>query len=187
MCERKEKTVAVELMFPVLPVLVVCILILWWRQTSRRNQYLILLVLVIGGLFGPGIVGLTGLTPTPLDMYMRGFARYAKYRADVEAIRSWLGSLNRKDYILGEYGTNEKRFVESEQPPCIATLHPKWATVRPDDSQHLTVRLLWGGGFIGHWGIVVGPKDMPMPPSDARGSGEQHFPLTPGSYIWSGQ
>jgi hypothetical protein len=35
-----------------------------------------------------------------------------------------------------------------------------------------------------HWGLVVGGKDMPMPPSDFSEFGEQHFPLAPGAYIW---
>jgi len=156
--------------------------------TGRRpspHRETILVIVVIGGLVGPVLVGLTGLTPSPGDMFVRGFAKYAQCRVDVEAIQGWLDSLNPKDYILGEYGTAEKRFVGSEQPPCIATLHPKRATVRPDDSKHLTVKVLWGGGFIGHWGIVVGPRDMPTAAPNSLDFPKPRFPLAPGAYIWS--
>ncbi len=114
-----------------------------------------------------------------------GFTRYIERRTDVREIQNWLGTLDPKDYILDEDRTDEKRFVGLEQPPCIATLRSTNVTVRPDDAEHLTVRLLWGGGFVGHWGIVVGPKDMPMPSSAWSNRAERRFPLAPGAYIWS--
>jgi hypothetical protein len=154
-----------------------------WCRPSRHRKTILPLV-VIAGLVGPPLVGLIGLTPSPFDMFVRGFARYAQRRVDIEAVRSWLDSLNPKDYI-DEYGTAEKRFFGSEQPACIATLHPKWATVRRDESKHLTVQLLWGEGPIGHWGVLVGPRDMPTTPLNPSAFPKPRFPLAPGAYIWS--
>jgi len=181
------------LIFLVLPAIVLWAVlaayapITWRRQTSRARRSFILWMVATGGLVVPTVVGFTGLTSSPSDRYVRGFARYVKARADVEAIQDWLSKLDANDYIIGENGTAEKRFFGSEQPPCIACLHPKWATVRPDDTRHLVVRLLWGGGFIGHWGIAVGHEDMPTPPSDTSDFGEQRFPLAPGAYVWSSE
>jgi hypothetical protein len=168
-----------------LPVLAIYTPLTWRRQTACARRSLILWMVATGGLVVPTVVGFTGLTASPFDLYVRGFARYVKMHADIVAIQSWLDTLNRNEYILGEHAIAEKQFVGSEQPPCIAHLHPKWATVRPDDNGHLTVKLLWGGGLIGHWGIVVGRKDMPIPPSDTSKSPLQGEPLAPGAYIWS--
>ena len=84
-------------------------------------------------------------------------------------------------------GMIDKQSAESEWPPCIAELAPRFVMVTPDNGGHLRVRLLWGSGFIGSWGIVVGRADMPMPPSDASGSREQRYPLAPGAYVWSSE
>jgi hypothetical protein len=178
------------LMLPALILFLVLLVytpVVWRRRTSRERRSLILRIVLTGGLVVPIVVGFTGLTASPFDLYVRGFARYVKVHADIVAIQDWLNTLNRNEYILGDHGIAEKQFVGSEQPSCIAHLHSKWATVRPDDSGHLTVKLLWGGGLIGHWGIVVGHRDMPIPPSDASRFGEQRFPLAPGAYIWSGE
>lgn len=170
---------------PVLPVLLAYTLITWRRQSPRARLSLLLGTAAIGGLVVPIIVGFTGLTASPFDMYVWGFARHVKMHTDIVAIQNWLDTLNPKEFT-DSYGSVEKCFAIAEQPLCIARLHPKSATVQPDDSGHLAIKLLWGGGFIGHWGIVVGRKDMPLPPSDISKSGVQYFPLAPGAYIWSG-
>ena len=170
-----------------LPVLAVYTPLTWRRQTTCAKRSLVLWMVATGGLVVPTVVGFTGLTASPFDLYVRGFARYVKVHADIVAIQNWLDTLNRNEYT-GPYGSMaEKCFAVAEQPPCIASLNPKRVTVRLDDTKDLTVKLLWGGGLIGHWGIVVGRKDMPIPPSDTSKFGEQRFPLAAGAYIWSGE
>lgn len=178
------------LMFPALIlflVLVVYTPVVWCRRTSRERRSLILRMVAAGGLVVPTVVGFTGLTASPFDVYVRGFARYVKMHADIEGIQNWLDTLDRNEYT-GPYGSiGEKCFAVAEQPACVASLNPTRVTVRLDETKDLTVKLLWGGGPIGHWGIVVGPEDMPMPPSDRSKFGEQRFPLAAGAYIWSGE
>jgi hypothetical protein len=170
-----------------LPVLAVYTPLTWRRQTSHAKRSLILWMVATGGLVVPTVVGFTGLTASPFDLYVRGFTSYVKTHADIEGIQNWLDTLNRNEYT-GPYGSRaEKCFAVAEQPACIASLNPKRATVWPDDTKDLTVKLLWGGGLIGHWGIVVGRKDMPIPPSDTSRFGEQRFRLAPGAYLWSGE
>ena len=169
------------------PVLVAYTSITWPRQTRRARRRLVLWMLATGGFAVPLMLGFAGLTASPFDMYIRGFARYAERCADIEAMQDWLSTLNRNEFMSGENSTTEKLFSQSEQPPCITRLHPRRTIMRPDDAKRLTVRLLWGGGFIGHWGIEVGPADMPTPPSDASKFGVQRFPLAPGAYVWSSE
>ncbi|MGE5294584.1 MAG: hypothetical protein ACM3VT_07135 [Solirubrobacterales bacterium] len=102
---------------------------------------------------------------------------------DVDAIRSWLVTQDPNDYRDSEGIWIERQLMEPEQPAVIACLHPRWAQPMFDEKGRLAVRLLWGGGMIGHWGAVIGPADMAMPPSDR---GEQRLALRPGVYVWSG-
>jgi hypothetical protein len=169
---------------PVLPVLLVYTLITWRRQSLRARRSLLLGTAAIGGLIVPIIVSFAGLTPRMLDMFARGVARYVKTRADIEGIQSWLSTFDPNEFRR-EYTVVEKDFANEEQPAAMAGLKVNRATVRSDDDGHLTVRLqLNGSGLMWHWGLVVGGKDMPMPPSDFSEFGEQHFPLAPGAYIW---
>ncbi len=59
------------------------------------------------------------------------------------------------------------------------------AIVPADEEGRWMARLyLGGGGMAMHWGLVIGHKDMPIPPSDTSDFGEERFPLAPGAYIW---
>jgi hypothetical protein len=160
------------------PVLIVRAVVTWRRST------LVWLVLT-GGFFCPYAWGFAGWTVSPFDMFVRGFRRYAERRVDVEAIRDWLDAYE-ADGRDGEHDSVDRQLAKSEQPACIAKLAPKFATVLSERGERSKVRLLWGGGFIGHWGVMVGPIDMPTPPSDTSKGREQRYPLSPGAYVWSG-
>ncbi|MBP7052313.1 MAG: hypothetical protein KBE65_14970, partial [Phycisphaerae bacterium] len=70
-------------------------------------------------------------------------------------------------------------------PPSIARLQWRDSSLRRDDLGRPVIRIfLGGGGFIGHWGVVIGHKDMPTPPSDFSDNGEIRCPLAPGAYVW---
>jgi len=165
------------------PVLFVSAAVTWQRRTLAGRAWITFWVVLTGGFVMPYILGIVGLTPSPFDMYVRGLARYAGLRVDVGAIQGWLGTLDPNDYRDSEGVWIEGRLADSEQPQAIANLHPKWAQPMFDRRGRLAVRLLWGDGMIGHWGIVVGPTDMPMSTSD---SDSLCNPLAPGAYIWSG-
>ncbi len=167
------------------PALVVYTPITWYRQTPRARRCLILWTLAAGGLVIPIFTGFAGLTASPFDKYVRGFAKYAERRAGVGAIQVWLGKQD-PNMLSAKYGVViQKDLTGPEQPAPIADLHPKRAAILLGDKGYLVVRLLWGSGFVGHWGIVVGPTDMPMSPPDSSTSREQRFPLVPGAYVWS--
>ena len=81
-----------------LPVLAVYTPLTWRRQTTCAKRSLVLWMAAMGGLVVPTVVGFTGLTASPFDLYVRGFARYVKVHADIVAIQNWLDTLNRNEY-----------------------------------------------------------------------------------------
>jgi hypothetical protein len=190
-------SLAVFFLVPVLlvliPLAVICLVVLvmrmalHWREfpDGEKRRRLIGAAVPFAFLLSFGM-GCVGLQPTPAEMFVRGFAGYAERRMDVTAVQNWLSTLDPNTCVNEGGYAQERRLMPSEQPPHIAYLGPKWATLRPDGSGRLRVRLLWGGGFIGHWGIVIGPPDMPTPPSDPSTSREERLPLAPGAYVWSG-
>lgn len=111
----------------------------------------------------------------------RGFTRYVRNNVNVPAIRVWLSALDPNQYADGYGNTKAKSFAESEQPPCIASLHPRVAKVQRDAKGRLSVRLFWGSGVMGHWGVEVGDESMGPPPASAS---QRYQFVAPGAWIW---
>ncbi len=164
------------------PVLVVRAAVTWRRRTLADRRRITVWVVLTGGFVMPYILGIVGLGVSPFDMFVRGFARYAGLRVDVGAIQGWLGTLDPNDHRDSEGAWIEGQLADSEQPQVIANLRPKWTQPMLDERGRPAVRLLWGSGMIGSWGIVVGPRDMTEPPCDP--SREQRSPLAAGAYVW---
>jgi hypothetical protein len=169
----------------VLPVLVTRAVTTWGRRTREGRRRILVWLVLTGGFVCPFVLGLAGLTVSPFDMYVRGFRRYAACRVNVVAIQSWLATLDPNDPIRRNDAV-DTQLAESELPSCIAELAPKHVLMQSDETGRPTVRFFWGSGFIGSWGMEVGPRDMPTPPSDSRRSGEQRYALSAGAYVWSG-
>jgi hypothetical protein len=153
-----------------------------WRRLSARGKVFssFLTVALLANATSLGL-GFAGMAPSPFDMFVRGFTRYAEVRADIPAIRNWIAALDPKEY-RDEGGIMERPFGESEQPPCIARLHPRTVRFKADPDGRLLLQFLWGGGLIGHWGIEVGDKSMQPPPDSET---VRHRPLAPGAWVWS--
>lgn len=43
---------------------------------------------------------------------------------------------------------------------------------------------LYNGGGFAQWGVVIGPKEMEVPPSDFSDYGEYRIKLEEGVYVW---
>lgn len=162
-------------------LLILCLdAVLPWRKGSRRFR-LPSVTILCGALVAPFGLTLVGVVPSPFEMFVRGFARYAGKRVDVTAIQNWRSTLDPKQYMDEQGGVVERPLAPSEQPPDIARLHPKTARFASDENGRMIVQLLWGGGFIGHWGIEFGDEGWRTPP-DSQTHG--YRPLAPGVRVW---
>jgi hypothetical protein len=136
---------------------------------KRRAKVLLALrvgmLLLMAGLF---VVPFLFSSPA-VEPHSRGFQQWAKENADVEAIRAWAGTLH------GVEGNTEIK--PSLWPPVVARLSPIYVSY--EDAN--TVRLSWGGGHIGAFGIVVGPATMANPET---GQSQRILDLAPGAYVF---
>jgi hypothetical protein len=115
-------------------------------------------------------------------LFMYGIRDRVKSKVDIEATRVWLQSLGDEDYDDSGHGYD--RFPKDKRPESLRGLKNAAAFLSADENGNAKVRLGWGSGILGHWGVEIGMKDMKIPQSDFSMYGEVILPVEPGVYIW---
>ena len=113
------------------------------------------------------------------ELYTLGLRDRIESKADIEATRDWLQSLGSEEYRNGNAISN------AELPECLRGLKGARAELSADANGSAKVSLMWGSGIMGSWGVVMGMKDMEIPPSDFGTHGEYRLPVEPGVYVWT--
>jgi hypothetical protein len=124
--------------------------------------------------------GARGLIPS--DTFMSGFTRYVQGRADIPAVQAWLDALDRAS--LADPRRQSEVASDANMPPSVRRLKAWHTMVTLDDKGRPMVRLMWGSGMMGSWGLVVGHREMQTPPSDLARYGEYRASVAPGAYVW---
>jgi hypothetical protein len=110
--------------------------------------------------------------------FMYGIRDRVKSKVGVEETRIWLRSLGDEDY------DSDVRFPKEKWPESLRGLKRAGALLSTDENGNAKIRLMWGSGMLGHWGVWIGMKDMKIPQSDFNMYGEIILPVEPGVYIW---
>ncbi len=160
----------------------------WPRRVCPRCRLLRLWLAVAIVFVFCFVLPFTSLLPARGTMFIRGFQRRMQAQADVPAIQAWLKTLDSNEAEGQSAAPTRERVAEPERLPAIARLNPKGVGVSVDEVGRPMVRLVWGSGVIGSWGLVVGDKRMsarePMLEITESSSGEYRLLLAPGAYVW---
>jgi len=114
--------------------------------------------------------------------FMYGLRTRMKSKADVEAIRDWLESIDDEDY-----DDSYSEILRSKWAESLKTLKPIFVFLSVDENDNAKVRLMWRyGHIVGGWGVEIGAENMEIPPSDFSMYGEYRLPVEPGVYVWRG-
>ena len=111
--------------------------------------------------------------------FMFGLRDRIRAKADFQATRAWL-----KTHRGQDHADHYDRLSRREWPKSLEVFKPGVILLSADESGNPKVRLMWGSGFMGHWGVEIGMEDMRIPPSDFSQFGEYRLPLEPGVYVW---
>jgi hypothetical protein len=154
-----------------------------WRKHTRKRKLviatkiaipLVFIVLFLASCF-TSIEGMIFVDKP----FMSGFGERIRCKADIEAIRDWLKTLSKEDYT-----DHAIRLPVDKWSKSLKVLNPDRVYLSTDENDNPKVRLMWGSGFLGHWGVEIGMEDMEIPPSDFSQWGEYRIPLEPGAYVW---
>jgi len=198
---------------PLVPVVLVCLVwllvrmfLIWPRRIHVWFRLLLCWVAVIASLtvfISPLFIR---ITPPRYEMFTRGFRNYVRIRTDFEAIQTWLGTLDPNDCEGQPLNMKIAPGVELmdvpktiPEPKAIARLKPRYTNLSLDSSGHPMIRLTWGSGMIGSWGLVVGDENLEIPVTELPGwkeyrhgnktdrlyeRGEYRLPVALGAYVW---
>lgn len=174
-------------------VLLLRMIITWPKRIERKTKLLLLRLLVVVGLGGYLVLPFIPVRPHGMNIYIKGFRHYIEAKADIVGIRSWLATLGPEDCVVynitlsgGRKASNPKDLQKYEWPEVIGKLKPRYVRLSLDDDKRPMVRLDWGSGFLGSWGLTVGDEEMPTPESDLSPHGEYRQEIRQGAYIWYG-
>jgi hypothetical protein len=181
-------------------VLAVQVLIVWRKRIESRRRFIaaalslsIVLVVWIALPF-------MGLWPPGYEPFTSGFREYVRANVNLAVVREWLNAQD-PNLFTG-------RMIEVADPirftscwpdtvvwaSAITQLNPHYVQLDKTETGRPKIRLTWGGA-LGHWGVEIGPEDMPIPETLPRrrnviygqvfwDEGEYRLPLAPGAYVW---
>lgn len=164
-------------------VLLVRMLAVWPRRLHGRPRLFLAWGIVVGA-FAAGFVLPFRLPITrSWEAFMAGFQQYVHRRVDVPAVQDWLATLKpgpgRPGWTHPDIDVEEK-----DLPRSIARLRAWGWRIDFDEAGRPTIRLAWGSGVMGGWGLVVGHRETATPPSDFSQYGEVRQTIAPGAYTW---
>ncbi len=176
----------------------------WLVHVRSRRRLVLLCALTLVALAAWVGAPFADLWPPGYAAFTHGFRRHMQTNGDLGAIRDWLTTLDpstctRKDINLYTGNDLKSHWPNTMAwPEAITRFDPHYVQLAKTETGRPKVRLTWGGA-LGHWGVEIGPEDMPIPetlettreeygPPDRRQvfytPGEYRLPLAPGAYVW---
>lgn len=126
----------------------------------------------------------TGTTPSSEVFFARGVIMHLEMQTDVNAIQAWVESLDPSDCLDDQRPNSRQRYLARADQPPVLKRQTDAVRLKLDADGAPSVRLAWGGGKGGTWGLVIGRRDMGTPPSEPGMYGERRTELRPGVYFW---
>jgi len=168
-----------------------------WKKYKKRKKIIKFLQVCIPTVFIASFF-VSVLTPIETSLWQPGYKPFTygfreriRSKADIEAIRNWLRTLQNENYssvtieLFCDSDFFKSQWPDSiEWPKSLKVFNPHSVYLDLDENRNPKVRLTWCGMFD-DWGVVIGMENMAIPPSDfRRGWGEYRLPLEPGAYVW---
>ncbi len=183
-------------------ILALRLFIAWPRHIRGFRRLLLRWAVVI-----VGVVSLLALFyefwPAGYQFRLWGFRRYVQRQADIPAMQTWLDTVDpnvcdEERIAVGTdvHGVPIPLPSEVDLPSSVLDLKPRYVQLSLDETHRPMVRLEWGSGLEGTWGLTVGRRDMPIPKTQLptrqtrpggqvfRNRGEDRLPIADGAYIW---
>ena len=106
-----------------------------------------------------------------------GFRDRVRNQADIPAIRDWLKTLDKKDYVGQSRSLPPEKFPEALKSMWLGVV-----SLSEDMNGNPEVQIFAGGGFH-HWEAIIGMEDMKISESDLEFRYHSWLLVEPGVYV----
>ena len=106
-----------------------------------------------------------------------GLRDRVRSQADIPAIRNWLKTLDKKDYVPRRDYLSADEMPEPLKAMCFGVV-----SLSADKNGNPKINISAGGGFH-HWGATIGLEDMEISESDLESQYECWLLIEPGVYV----
>ena len=186
---------------PFFGITMVCIVTLlirlfYWNRyfKSKRNLWLARVAAIIMLLLYSPIIALMFPNRPPGYLpFTKGFHHRMEERLDVSELQEWLKALNESDFDKSYFHKFDVSSFPLSMPDTAENLKMGMSYIEFMQSSQgdVCLRLEWGGPPA-RWGVVIGPKEMSIPPTEDvrydedgfRHIGEYRLKLEDGAYVW---
>ncbi|MCL5279686.1 MAG: hypothetical protein M1376_07245 [Planctomycetes bacterium] len=169
--------------------LVIRMMLPWPKRIRDLGRRMAMCLMVTIGIVAFLVLPFTRFGWPPYKTSTRAFRKYVRANVDVNAMRTWLNTLNgRYDpnyaYELAYGATIESWWPEAAPwAKAITPLRPDCVWLTPDHNNHPAVRIT---GLHGH-SLVVGSENMQTPPANFSTRDKYRLWLDPGAYVGRGR
>lgn len=153
-----------------------------WRKSTWAKRTLIITEICL-----PLVCVVSLMMPLPLLVESQswsdagglyGLRDRVRSQADIPAIRDWLKTLDKKDYI-----PRRDYLLADELPEALKAMCFGVVSLSEDKNGNPEVYIFAGGGFH-HWGATIGLEDMVISESDLEFRYECWLLVEPGVYVY---
>jgi energy-coupling factor transporter transmembrane protein EcfT len=189
--------IAFGLAFLILPFIllyigVLVIRVISWKRNIKSLQWLWLLG-IAGILCNPIVAMMIPRQSPGYVSYARGFHQRMKEHLDVDPVRQWLETLDDNVFQDRKWIKASDEFLPPDVRTSIAILRPGFLEFFKTEEGFNCVKIATSSGGISRiCGVVIGPQEMPIPPSEEacyneesyHKHGELRIQLEDGVYVW---
>jgi hypothetical protein len=181
----------------VLLISIFIVRIIFWKPSckNKRNFWLLIKVgILCNPLIAPIYLGLLFPIQSPgYVSYTQGFHERMRRHLDIDTIRKWLETLDDGIFVSEQRMESSDEFIPVDildSIPLKIFFHTFFKTEEGFNCIRISTS---GGGISRLCGIVIGPEEMPIPPTEEAmydeddnrlKMGELRIKLADGAYVW---
>jgi len=169
--------------YRIVALLVAGIVVVYALRRGRKKRAVLWLSVAAAVVLGHALLSIAIARPFR-ESFARGQLARLEVRTDIQAVRTWLASVDPNDCLPPPHTGSRGRYLSEQARPAVLRHAGGFLYLELDAESRPSVRLARDQSKAGRFGLVIGAEDMKTPPSEPGTYGQKRTELRPGVYFW---